>query len=191
MSSVDFDQWLKDNGFLLTPFGSYLTDVKQTLRVARTLDGFKAYLQNTATAYKPVFVYKVNNGVNAYRYEESTFKQDGMAFTIIDEAAASEYAGAQAAMEAETPEVVNMGIIEDTEAWLLSHETTRKFCKGLIVFGVTFAAANQAAILASLPTWAIVPIGALITAAASYIQTHITLPIFGMKAATAGGIIKK
>ena len=187
MSSADLDQWLKDNGFLLTPFGGYLTDLKQTIRTAKNIDDFKAYLTNTATAYKPVFVYKVNNGINAYRYEESTFKQDGMAFTVIDATGTSEYAEANAALEetAETPgEVIGMGI-ENLTAWFAQHETTRKFVKGLVIFGIGFAAANEAAILVNLPQWAIVPIGAIITAAANYIQTHTTLPILGAKATGA------
>jgi hypothetical protein len=75
-----------------------------------------------------------------------------------------------------------MGMIEDLTAWFAKHETTRKFVKGFIVFAIGFAAANEAALLAQLPSWAIVPIGALITALVNYVQTHITFPIVGKKA---------
>ena len=74
-----------------------------------------------------------------------------------------------------------MGIVEELEAWFAAHTTTRKFVKGFIVFGVGFLVAVQPEIIANLPSWAIVPIGALLTAAASYLQTHTTLPIVGAK----------
>ena len=70
-----------------------------------------------------------------------------------------------------------MGIVEELTSWFAQHETTRKFVKGFVIFGIGFLAANEAAVLAELPSWAIVPMGAIITAAASYIQTHTTLPI--------------
>ena len=84
-----------------------------------------------------------------------------------------------------------MGAIEDFEAWLLQHDTTRKFLKGLIIYGITFAGANQATILFNLPQWVAIPLAGIITAAANYVQTHNTLPIFGVKASTAGKIISK
>ena len=74
-----------------------------------------------------------------------------------------------------------MGWVEDLTAWFAKHETTRKFVKGFIVFGVGFLAANQAALMAELPTWAIVPVGAIVTAIVSYVQTHTTFPIVGAK----------
>ena len=77
-----------------------------------------------------------------------------------------------------------MGAIENLEAWLLSHDTTRKFCKGLIIYGITFASANQAALLFGLPQWVAIPLAGIITAAANYIQTHSTLPIVGTRAST-------
>jgi len=85
----------------------------------------------------------------------------------------------------ETPQArtggIPMGWIEDATAWFAEHETTRKFVKGFIVFGVGFLAANQAALMAELPVWAIVPIGALVTALVNYVQTHTVLPIVGAK----------
>ena len=187
MSSTDFDQWLKDNGFLFTPFSGYLTDVKQTIRTARNLDDFKAYLTNTATAYKPVFVYKVNNGVNAYRYEESTFKQDGMAFTVIDQAAAAEYGGARAALEEEaaTPGGIDMGILEQIHAWFDAHTGTRKFLKGATMWAIAYAILNQAQILATLPPEQLAIGGAVfggLAWALQWMQANTEWPIIGARA---------
>lgn len=75
-----------------------------------------------------------------------------------------------------------MGLVEDMTAWFAAHETTRKFVKGFIIFGAGFVAANQAALMTELPAWAIVPVGAIVTAIVSYVQTHTTLPIVGAKA---------
>jgi hypothetical protein len=74
-----------------------------------------------------------------------------------------------------------MGFVEDATAWFDRHHTVRKFVKGFIVFGIGFVVAEQPAIMAALPQWAIIPVGALILALDNYIKHNTTLPIVGAK----------
>jgi len=60
--------------------------------------------------------------------------------------------------------------LETINAFFQAHHTTRKFVKGLVVFGVGFVVASQQEIMANLPPWAIVPIGALIIAIDNYVK---------------------
>jgi len=74
-----------------------------------------------------------------------------------------------------------MGLIEEMTAWFERHHTVRKYVKGVIVFSVAFLVAVQPEIVASLPSWAIIPIGALIMALDNYVKNNTTFPIVGAK----------
>ena len=74
---------------------------------------------------------------------------------------------------------------DSISAWFDAHHTTRKFVKGLIVFAVGFLVAIQPEIVANLPSWAIVPVGAVILALDNYLKHNTTLPIVGKKAVVA------
>jgi hypothetical protein len=75
-----------------------------------------------------------------------------------------------------------MGVGEDITAWFERHHTMRKFVKGLIAFTIAFIVAVQPEIMANLPSWAIIPVGALILALDNYIKNNTTLPFVGKKA---------
>jgi hypothetical protein len=74
------------------------------------------------------------------------------------------------------------GWVNDFTAFFAAHHTTRKFVKGLIVFGITFLVTYQAELVAHLPVWAVVPAGAIILALDNYLQHNTSFPIVGKKA---------
>lgn len=73
-------------------------------------------------------------------------------------------------------------IQENITQWFAQHETSRKFVKGFIAFGIGFLFTQQAEILAHLPSWAAVVAGAVILALHNYTTNNTTLPWVGKKA---------
>ena len=72
-------------------------------------------------------------------------------------------------------------MLENLESWFKNHPMIRKFVKGFLLFTLAFLVTNQADIFNLLPTWCVVPLGAILTAVAEYVRTNATLPIVGTK----------
>lgn len=63
-----------------------------------------------------------------------------------------------------------MGFVENITRWWNTHHTARKFVKTMVLATLGFIVAQQAALLAVLPVWAVVPATALIAAIANWLQ---------------------
>lgn len=59
------------------------------------------------------------------------------------------------------------------DGWLQTHNSARKFIHGLVVFGIGFLIAQQAEIIAGLPSWLQIVAGALILAAHNWAKYNI------------------
>ena len=167
--SSDFDAWLLAQGIKLEPFSGYYTDVKQTLRAARNLDGFKQYLLDIKIAYNPVMVFKINTGLNSYRYEETTFKQDGMALIITDSGTSMDFDEVMAEIGmAATPEVENMEFLTEKRKAILLNA----LYAGFLVGGGALAAAFTAGGTINNTALLIAVFGGFLGGIVNYLQAH-------------------
>jgi len=149
------------------------TGIKQYSQSMLTVnpDEFRNFFLIYAKAYQPAFVFKISSGVGQWTYMTSN-NFLGISTTVQNSGTAA-FPGA-IAMDLN-------GKLNEIRAWFDAHTGTRKFVKGAIIFTITFVAANEASIIVHFPSWAIVPFGAIVTAAANYVQTHTEWPIVGAR----------